>query len=61
MTLAAYYYPASKSQKAQGFSGVVELHTLENGKREFTSRHHADTVREARALATRYRATPWNF
>jgi len=61
MTLAAYYYPATRTQRAKGVQGVVELHQLRDGLRISRTTWNAADKREARAIALREGATPWNF
>jgi len=56
MTLAAYYYPRTKHGPA-----TVRIHEIEAGRR---SEIHFDVVagaREARKIADRFDAKPWNF
>jgi hypothetical protein len=64
MEIAAYYYPATKAQKAKGRSGAFELHQLHNGARTIIGANGAilcDSVKEARQLAKGFNAKPWNF
>jgi hypothetical protein len=61
MQLAAYYYPATKAQKAKGQSGAYELHQLHNGARTIIRGILCDSVKEARQIAKDQGAKPWNF
>lgn len=59
--LAAYFYPATRAQKATGKLGKYELHALDNGQREIRHTTDAADMRAARKLAAADGATPWNF
>ena len=64
ITLAAYFYPATRAQKAQGLGGIYELvrfDSLEPGKRRLLGETRPRNVTEARQQAKIDGATPWNF
>lgn len=62
MTLAAYYYPASKHQRSRtGFAATLELHAIEDGRRQILRMIPCAHKREARQLAANHDAKPWNF
>lgn len=61
MTRAAYYYPATKAQRAKGMAGVYQLHLIDNGRRTIAHTLSAYSTQDARTLAIRDGATPWNF
>ena len=61
MERAAYYYPATKAQKAKGQSGSLELHLIGKGARQVVNGILCDSKKEARAIATDWQAKPWNF
>lgn len=60
-TLAAYYYPATKAEKARGQSGIVMLSVIENGMRTTQITRDAANKRAARKIAAEAGAKPWNF
>jgi hypothetical protein len=61
MTLAAYFYPATKAQKARGATDLVELHELDNGARKIVRNISVENRREAHKVAAAHGAKPWNF
>lgn len=54
--LAAEFYPGSKTR-----SPVLDLNRITNGHRSKVFGFNVATKKEARELAKRYGATPWNF
>lgn len=58
---AAYFYPATRAQKAAGARGIYELHVLTNGRREILATRPLSNKLEARVQADIDAATPWNF
>lgn len=54
--LAAEFYPKSATRSA-----VVDLNHITNGHRFKVIGFNVATKKEARELAKRYGATPWNF
>lgn len=58
MTIAAYFYPKTKSKNAQ-----LDIATISDGGNRVWVRMDIDVTdkRHARKVAAEYNATPWNF
>lgn len=62
MTLAAYYYPLSKSARQPGKAALLEIHQIEsNGVKHVIASVYVAGMRDARNQTKSLGATAWNF